>query len=185
MNIHKRGIALSGRFCRLEHPSNTHKHHPRKKTSTSSTNLKPNTTQGRRQVPQVRIWNQIPPKEEDKYLKYESETKTPKRKTKTQKHRKHAVKTQSIPIATQELTASKKRIHQPSNTRKKTLTHVKLQNITNSSKRQKYSENQKHINCSWNSLHHKVLTASRKIRYTSAEENKSTLSRSWDSLRQQ
>jgi hypothetical protein len=46
------------------------------------------------------------------------------------------VKTQSIPIATQELTASKKRIHQPSNTRKKTLRHVKLQNITNSSKQQ-------------------------------------------------
>ena len=138
MNIHKRGIALSGRFCRLEHPSN----------------IQTNTTQGRRQVPQVRIWNQTPPTEEDKYLKYESETKTPRRKTKTQKHRKHAVKTRSIPIATQEFTASKKRIHQPSNTRKKTLRHVKLQNITNSSKRQKYNENQKHITCSWNSLHH-------------------------------
>jgi len=234
MNIHKRGIALSGRFCRLEHPSNTHTHHPRKKTSTSSTksetksgrrqvpqvrnlkpksgrrqvpqvriwnqtppkeedkylkyeiwnqtppkeedkylkyeiwnqkppteedkylkyesetknhprkktstsstNLKPKTTQGRRQVPQVRIWNQKPPKEEDKYLKYESETKTPRRKTKTQKYRKHAVKTRSIPIATQELAAPKKKIHQPSNTKKrKTLKHVKLQNITNSSKRQ-------------------------------------------------
>ena len=96
----------------------------------------------------------MPPTEEDKYLKYESETKTPRRKTKTQKHRKHAVKTRSIPIATQEFTASKKRIHQPSNTRKKTLRHVKLQNITNSSKRQKYNENQKHITCSWNSLHH-------------------------------
>ena len=118
MNIHKRGIALSGRFCRLEHPSNTHthithgrrqvpqvriwnqtppteedkylkyesetKHHPRKKTSTSSTNLKPNTTHGRRQVPQVQIWNQTPPKEEDKYLKYESETKYhPRNKTST------------------------------------------------------------------------------------------------------
>ena len=84
MNIHKRGIALSGRFCRLEHPSNTHthtkpteedkylkyesetKHHPRKKTSTSSTNLKPKA-------------------EEDKYLKYESETKHhPRRKISTQ-----------------------------------------------------------------------------------------------------
>jgi len=85
MNIHKRGIALSGRFCRLEHPSNTHKHHPRKKTSTSSTNLKPNTTQGRRQVPQVQIGNQTPPTEEDKYLEYESETKHhPRRKTSTQ-----------------------------------------------------------------------------------------------------
>jgi len=46
------------------------------------------------------------------------------------------VKTQSIPIATQKLTASKKRIHQPSDTRKKTLRHVKLQNIINSSKQQ-------------------------------------------------
>ena len=46
------------------------------------------------------------------------------------------MKTQSIPIATQKLTASKKRIHQPSDTRKKTLRHVKLQNIINSSKQQ-------------------------------------------------
>ncbi len=135
MNIHKRGIALSGRFCRMEHPSHTHtdtthgrrqvpqvriwnqtppteedkyhkyesktKHHPRKKTSTSSTNLKPNTTHGRRQVPQVRIGNQTPPKEEDKYIKYDSKAKALRRRTKIQNTNQQWKKT-----------------HQPSNIKK-------------------------------------------------------------------
>ena len=104
MNIHKRGIALSGRFCRLEHPSNTHTHHPRKKTSTSSTNLKPNTTHGRRQVPQVQIWNQTPPKEEDKYLKYESETK---HHSSTFKHQKEDPKARQIAKHHQQLKTAK------------------------------------------------------------------------------
>ena len=133
MNIHKRGIALSGRFCRMEHPTHTYRHHPRKKTSTSSTNQTPNTTHGRRQVPQVRnlkprngrrqvpqvrIRNHKPPTEEDKYLKYDSEPKTPRRKTKIQKYGKQAVRIKSIPIAA-ETHCTAKKTHQPSNIKRR------------------------------------------------------------------
>ncbi len=119
MNIHKRGIALSGRFCRLEHPTNIHT----------------NTTQGRRQVPQVRTWNHTPPTEEDKYLKYESET--------THHPRRKFINLQ---------------------TSKKAQRHVKLQNITNSSKQQNIVGIKKHINCSRNPLYHKTKTKEKKRR---------------------
>ncbi len=89
MNIHKQGIALSGRFCRLEHTTHTHITQKEDKYLKYESEIKHHPW--RRQVPQVRIWNQTPPRkktstsstnlkpnitqEENKYLKYESETK--------------------------------------------------------------------------------------------------------------
>ena len=180
MNIHKRGIALSGRFCRLEHPSNTHTHthHPRKKTSTSSTNLKPNTTHGRRQVPQVRTLK--PKTEEDKYLKYKSETKNhPRKKTSTSSTNLKPNTTQGrrqvpqVQIGNQTPpTEEDKYIEYESETkhhpRRKTSTQVRIRN-QNTKKEDEDSETQE--TCSEDSKHTNCDSGTHGIQ----EENSSTL----------
>jgi hypothetical protein len=89
------------------------------------------------------------------------------------------VKTRSIPIATQELAASKKKIHQPSNIKKKEDPKARqIAKHHQQLKTAKYNGNLMHINDSRNPLYHETKTekSQQHRRLTSAKQPATTKS---------